>query len=70
MIGERTKQVYRFVASYVELHGYAPSYREIARACGLASTSNVAYHLDKLVGAGYLVREAGRPRSIGVRDHA
>jgi repressor LexA len=65
-IGAKTLQVFEFVASYAESRGHAPSYREIAAACGLKSTSNVAYHLDKLVAAGCLARDAGKPRSIGV----
>ncbi len=74
-MSERTMQVFRFVASFVDARGYAPTYRQIAQATGLRSTSNVAYHLDKLVEAHYLKREPGTPRAIVVlpeweRDHA
>ncbi len=65
-LGEKTMQVYRFVASFWDIKGYAPTYREIARACGLCSTSNVAYHLDKLVSAGWLRRKPGTPHAIVV----
>ncbi len=73
-VGEKSKQVLQFVASYVDSEGYAPSYRQIAAACGLKSTSNVAYHLDKLVAAGWLRRKPGTPHAIVVlkesEDHA
>jgi repressor LexA len=65
-LGEKSMQVFRFVASYVDRKGYAPSYRQIAAGCRLRSTSNVAYHLDRLVVAGWLKREPGVAHAIVV----
>jgi repressor LexA len=65
-LGEKSLQVFRFVASFVAVKGYAPSYRQIGAACGLKSTSNVAYHLDKLAAAGYLWRDPYQVRAIVV----
>ena len=65
-LGQKTLQVFQFVASYVDMKGYAPTYRQIMAACSLKSTSNVVYHLDKLAAAGYLTRDKGLPRAIVV----
>ncbi len=65
-LGEKTLEVFRFVASYIDLHGYAPSYRQIGKGCGLSSTSQATYHLKRLEAAGYLAREKGIPRALVV----
>ncbi|MCA1570818.1 MAG: MarR family transcriptional regulator [Chloroflexi bacterium] len=45
------------IRSHVTEHGYPPSVRELAAAVGLASTSSVAYELNKMQRAG-LIRKA------------
>lgn len=47
--------------------GYPPSIREIGDAVGLASTSSVSHQLSVLKAKGYLVHEAGRPRTAVLR---
>ena len=47
--------------------GYSPSLREIGDAVGLASTSSVSHQLSVLEANGYLIREAGRPRTMLLR---
>jgi len=64
----RQKAVYDFIRGYVRGEGFAPSYREIGDACGLASISSVAHSVDALVSAGYLRRRTGQPRSLVVVD--
>ena len=65
-LGEKSQQVLKFVASYVESEGCAPSYREIAEACDIKSTSTVTWHLDRLVKAKYLRRKAHASRALVV----
>ena len=40
------------------------SYEEWRAACGMASTSSVLYHLNKLEEAGLLMRHPGKARSV------
>ena len=39
MLTQRQREVYEFVVSYVDSHGYPPTVREIGEAVGLASPS-------------------------------
>ncbi|MBI5670287.1 MAG: MarR family transcriptional regulator [Chloroflexi bacterium] len=55
--------VYAFIRVYIREWGYAPSIREIARACYI-SPGNVYRYLDKLEGKGLIERQPGVARSI------
>jgi repressor LexA len=60
-------RIRHFIEDFVQDQGYSPSYREIGNAVGLASLSSVSLHVRTLQKKGYLVREAGRPRTAVVR---
>jgi repressor LexA len=62
-----TMQVYQYICDYFAEYGFAPSLRDIGRACYL-SPSNVIGHLDKLEAQGFISRELRKPRSIVLRD--
>ena len=68
LTGRDLSPVQRTIRQYIEDYsqhlGYSPSYREIARAAGLASLSSVALHMQTLQDKGYVSREPRRPRSI------
>jgi repressor LexA len=49
-------------------HTDLPSLREIGEAVGLASTSNVSYHLSVLEEQGLVSREPRRPRTARSRS--
>jgi len=66
MLSTRQEQVLEFVRAGVARHGYPPSIREIGDAVGLRSTSSVAYQLKVLQEKGYLQRDRGRPRTVGL----
>ena len=71
MLTERQREIYDFVLSYVDAHGYPPTVREIGEAVGLASPSTVHAHLANLERAGYLRRDPTKPRrssSSGASD--
>ena len=57
MLTQRQREVYEFVVSYTDSHGYPPTVREIGEAVGLASPSTVHAHLANLERAGYLRRD-------------
>ena len=58
---QTTKNVYAFVWSYYQEHGFGPTQQEIAEGCELAR-SGVSRHLDKLARWGWLTREDGKAR--------
>jgi repressor LexA len=64
MLTERQREIYEYVMSYVDRHGYPPTVREIGEEVGLASPSTVHAHLANLERAGYLRRDPTKPRAL------
>ncbi|HEX7050973.1 MAG TPA: transcriptional repressor LexA [Longimicrobiales bacterium] len=61
---KRQKQILDFLRSYVETHGYAPSFEEIAREFQLSSLATVHEHLENLTKKGYIRKSYNESRSI------
>lgn len=61
---KRQKQVLDYVTQYIEVNGYAPSYREIAEAFQLGSVATVADHVETLVTKGLLKKNNNSARSL------
>ena len=49
----RALAILRFIHTYHQEHGYAPSFRDIGTACAV-STSVTAHHLRALISAGLI----------------
>ena len=64
MLTERQRQIFDFLTSYVDQHGYPPTVREIGEAVGLASPSTVHAHLANLERAGLIKRDPTKPRAL------
>jgi repressor LexA len=64
MLTARQQEIWQFLVSYVDDHGYPPTVREIGDAVGLASPSTVHAHLANLERAGLLRRDPTKPRAI------
>ena len=43
-----------YIAEFVGMHGYGPSYREIMMGCGYSSVATVAEHVNNLIARGHL----------------
>ena len=57
--------IYRYIRFYFVVHGYAPSYREIAYGANLSSVSSVKPHVKRLLAEGLLETEdEGAPRAF------
>jgi len=67
-LSKRQQAIIDFIRSEVKAKGYPPSVREIGNAVGLASTSTVHGHLERLEKKGYLRRDPTKPRAIEVID--
>ena len=65
-ITRRQRQVYDFIANFVQSHGYSPSFEEIGGGLGLSSLATVHKHITNLEKKGLLRRDYNRSRSIDV----
>lgn len=65
---KRQQMIYDFIKTEVETKGYPPSVREIAKAVGLASSSTVHGHLERIEGKGFIRRDPTKPRAIEIID--
>ncbi|MEO8611414.1 MAG: hypothetical protein ABI690_26185 [Chloroflexota bacterium] len=63
-LSARQKAILRFVQDYMQQHKHPPSTREIGEGVGISSTSNVIYHVNRLVDYGYLSRQRGTSRTV------
>lgn len=64
----RKKEVYDFIAGYIDEVGLPPSMREICEGVGLKSTSTVFLYLRELEEEGLLKAGAGRKRALALPD--
>ena len=62
------EKIYNYIVTYIQKHGYAPSYREIADEVDVASTSTVHAYLQELFEYGLLEKDCEKnvPRAIRV----
>ncbi|MBC7565035.1 hypothetical protein H7100_02265 [Candidatus Saccharibacteria bacterium] len=63
---KRQKELLEYVDSFIQEHGYGPSYREIMNAIGYKSVSTVAIHIDGLIQKGFLRKTDNSARSLEV----
>ncbi|MGG4145414.1 transcriptional repressor LexA [Paenibacillus algorifonticola] len=64
----RQQSILEFIKNEVREKGYPPSVREIGEAVGLASSSTVHGHLDRLEKKGLIRRDPTKPRAIEILD--
>lgn len=65
-ISNRQQAILDFIKNEVRDKGYPPSVREIGEAVGLASSSTVHGHLDRLEKKGLIRRDPTKPRAIEI----
>lgn len=65
----RQEAILDFIRKNVKEKGYPPSVREIGEAVGLASSSTVHGHLERLQQKGLLRRHPTKPRAIEVLEN-
>ncbi|HEY0828112.1 MAG TPA: transcriptional repressor LexA [Bacilli bacterium] len=68
-ISNRQQAIMDFIKDEVREKGYPPSVREIGEAVGLASSSTVHGHLDRLEKKGLIRRDPTKPRAIEIMGH-
>ncbi len=67
-VSKRQEAILEFIKNEVKLKGYPPSVREIGEAVGLASSSTVHGHLERLEGKGLIRRDPTKPRAIEILE--
>lgn len=60
----RQSRIYDYLADYIDNHGFAPSFEEIANAFGYASLATVHEHLASLEAKGWIRRTYNLSRHI------
>ena len=63
-LSKKQKQIYDFIAAFIEQYGYSPTFREIGRGMGLKSIATVAGHIDNLVILGWIAKTERVGRSL------
>ena len=63
-ISARQKEILGFIACYIKRRGYAPSIRDVAKGCGISSSSVARYHLKVLEERNCIHRDPKVSRSI------
>lgn len=63
---KKQKQLLDFLATFIDEHGYSPSYREIMSGLNYSSVATVAKHIDNLVISGFIRKKDNSARSLEV----
>lgn len=64
----KQQEIYDFIVSFSDEHGYPPSVREIGQAVGLKSPSTVHFHIKGLENAGVITKAAGKTRAMTLTE--
>tara|TARA_R100001530_G_scaffold24639_1_gene19959 strand:+ start:541 stop:942 length:402 start_codon:yes stop_codon:yes gene_type:complete len=65
-IGPRQREAFDFIAAHIDEHGSSPSFRQIGEGIDCKSTSQVASIINVLEERGYIIRLAGKKRSLSI----
>jgi repressor LexA len=63
-ISETRDNILKFIQSFIDDRGYAPTVRDIVKGCNLSSTAVVQHHLNILEREGFIHRDPQVVRSI------
>lgn len=60
--------IYQYISEFIRENSYAPSIREICKACHIASTSTAHTNINKLIDMGYMEKTDGSNRTLRIVD--
>lgn len=63
---KKQRELFNYLAEFIEANNYAPSYREVMKALNYKSVSTVANHIDSLITKGYLSKRDNSARSLEI----
>lgn len=61
------QKILEFIISYIQLHGYPPTVREIGNGVGLKSKSSVHAHLIRMLNDGMIETDVGTGSARAIR---
>ncbi len=61
---KKQKELLSFIESFIDAHGYSPSYREIKTGLNYNSVATVALHVNNLIKRGHLAKREHSARSL------
>ncbi|MBM4447185.1 MAG: repressor LexA [Chloroflexi bacterium] len=67
-VSETRQRILKFIRSFFEGRGYAPTVRDILKGCNISSTAVVQHHLNILEREGHIHRDPEIFRSIQLLD--
>jgi repressor LexA len=65
-LSSKDYEILEFISEQIDAKGFPPTVREICEAVGLTSTATVHARLKKLEGAGKIIKETSKNRSLRV----
>ena len=68
MLTKKQVDILKFIKTYREKNGYAPSLEEIKKKFKMASVSTAHYYIGKLQDAGFLNKEHNQPRGVSTKE--
>ncbi|MEK7572475.1 MAG: transcriptional repressor LexA [Patescibacteria group bacterium] len=68
MLTKKQVDILKFIKTYREKNGYAPSLEEIKKKFKMASVSTAHYYISKLQDAGFLNKEHNQPRGVSTKE--
>jgi len=68
VVSKTRENILKFIQSFVDEKGYAPTVRDIVKGCNLSSTSVVQHHLNILEREGHIHRDPQVVRSIQLME--
>lgn len=63
---KRQRELLNFIGSFIDEHGYSPSYREIMAGLNYTSVATVALHVNSLIRRGHLRKRDYSARSLEI----
>lgn len=68
VVYKRQRQILDFISQHIQMHGTAPTLRQIADAIGVSSLATVHEHLTALEAKKLIKRKSGKTRAIELTD--
>lgn len=69
-LNEQEKKALEYIAETYQKKGYPPTTREIGKKAGVPSSATAHTIIQSLVKKGFIVKEAGEPRTIALTEKA
>lgn len=63
---KKQRELLTFIETFINEHGYSPSYREIMAGCNYTSVATVALHVNNLINRGHIRKRENSARSLEV----